>query len=164
MLEAYTNLYRVWPEPRVAERMRELIEIFLMRILDARTKHLHHFFDQQWNVRSDTYTFGHDIEAGWLLCEAAAELGDATLLARVRTAALSMAEAVFNEGFSPDGGLAYEGRAGQIIDAGRECWPQAEALVGFLNAFELSGDEPFYVAVERTWKYIGERLIDRERG
>ncbi len=77
VLEAYTNLYRVWPETRVAERLRELIDIFLMRILDARTNHLHHFFNEQWEVRSDTYTFGHDIEASWLLCEAAEELGDA---------------------------------------------------------------------------------------
>ncbi len=79
VLEAYTNLFRVWPDPRVARRLRELIEIFLTRILDARTQHLHHFFDERWAVRSDTYTFGHDIEAGWLLCEAAGELGDADL-------------------------------------------------------------------------------------
>ena len=75
VLEAYTNLYRVWPEPRVAERLRELIELFLNRILDAQTKHLHHFFNEQWQVRSDTYTFGHDIEASWLLCEAAENWG-----------------------------------------------------------------------------------------
>ena len=82
ILEAYTNLYRVWPEPRVAERLRELIDIFLTRILDTRTNHLHHFFNEQWEVRSDTYTFGHDIEASWLLCEAEEELGDAKLLAQ----------------------------------------------------------------------------------
>ena len=80
VLEAYTNLFRVWPEPRVAERLRELIQLFLTHVLDARTKHLHHFFNEQWQVRSHTYTFGHDIEASWLLCEAAEELGDKKLL------------------------------------------------------------------------------------
>jgi len=164
VLEAWTNLFRAWPEPRVAQRLRELIEIFLTRILDARTNHLHHFFNEQWNVRSDTCTFGHDIEASWLLCEAAEELGDANLLARVRAVALQMAGAVFNEGLGADGGLAYEGRAGKIIDAGRECWPQAEALVGFLNAFELSGDEKFFAAAEQAWKYIEQNLVDREHG
>ena len=68
VLEAYTNLYRVWREPRVAERLRELIGLFLTRILDGRTQHLHHLFNELWNVRSDSYTFGHDIEASWLLC------------------------------------------------------------------------------------------------
>ena len=164
VLEAYTNLYRVWPKPRVAERLRELIEIFLTRILDARTKHLHHFFNSDWNVRSDTYTFGHDIEASWLLCEAAEELGDAKLLERVRAVALQMAEAVFNEGFGADGGLGYEGRDGRIVDDGRECWPQAEALVGFLNAFELSDNKAFFAAALQTWKFIDENLVDRVHG
>ena len=164
VLEAYTNLHRVWREPRVAARLRELIELFLTRILDPRTKHLHHFFNEQWEVRSNTYTFGHDIEASWLLCEAAEELGEAPLLARVRTVALQLAEAVFNEGFSADGGLCYEGRDGKIIDAGRECWPQAESLVGFLNAFALSHNKAFFAAAEQTWKYIGQNLVDREHG
>ena len=116
VLEAYTNLYRVWREPRVAERLRELTEVFLARILDARTKHLHHFFDEQWNVRSDTYTFGHDIEASWLLCETAEDLGDKNLLQRVQTVAVQMAEIAFNEGLGADGALCYEGKDGEIID------------------------------------------------
>ena len=68
-------MYRVWPEPRVAERLRELIELFLTRILDARTNHLHHFFNEQWEVRSDTYTFGHDIEASWLVVRGGGRTG-----------------------------------------------------------------------------------------
>jgi mannobiose 2-epimerase len=164
VLEAYTNLFRVRPDPRVAERLRELIEIFLTRILDPRTRHLHHFFNEQWDIRSDTYTFGHDIEASWLLCEAAEVLADAALLERVRAAAAPMAETVFNEGFGADGGLCYEGRDGQIIDAGRECWPQAEAMVGFLNAFELSHNAAFLAAAEQAWNYIQKHLVDRAHG
>ncbi len=164
VLEAYTNLYHVWAEPRVAERLRELLEIFLKHILDAPTKHLHHFFNEQWQVRSDTYTFGHDIEASWLLCEAAEALADAELLSRVRPVAMAIAEVALREGIGTDGGLAYEGRAGQIIDAGRECWPQAEALVGFLNAYELSGDKKFATAAQQVWNYIGQHLVDRVHG
>ncbi len=164
ILEAYTNLYRVWREPRVAERLRELIEIFLTRVLDARTRHLHHFFNEQWEVRSDTYTFGHDIEASWLLCEAAEELGDTKLLERVRAVALPMTEAVLSEGIGTDGGLSYEGKNGRIIDAGRECWPQAEALVGFLNAYALSPDEKFLIAAQRVWNYAEQNLVDHVHG
>jgi cellobiose epimerase len=164
VLEAYTNLYRVWPEPRVTDRLRELINIFLTRILDARTNHLHHFFNEQWEIRSDTYTFGHDIEASWLLCEAAAELGDARLLAQVRAVALPMAEVVLREGIAGVGALCYEGKNRKIIDAGKECWPQAEALVGFLNAFEISGDVKFFGAAQRIWGYIENNLVDRVHG
>jgi mannobiose 2-epimerase len=164
VLEAYTNLHRVWPDARVAARLRELIEIFLTRILDARTKHLHHFFDEQWNVRSDTYTFGHDIEASWLLCEAAEELRVANLLERVQPVAAQMAEVAFSEGLGAAGALCYEGRDGKIIDPGRECWPQAEALVGFLNAFEISGDEKFLAAALRVWNFTQHHLVDRVHG
>lgn len=164
VLEAYTNLYRVWPDPRVAERLREMIEIFLGRILDSNTKHLHHFFDEHWNVRSDTYTFGHDIEASWLLCEAAEELHDAKLISRVRALAMEMAEAAFNEGLGADGALCYEGKGGRIIDAGHECWPQAEAVVGFLNAFAISDEGKYLAAALRVWDYTQKKLVDRTHG
>jgi len=164
ILEAYTNLYRATQNPAVEQRLHELVQLFLDRIFDARTGHLHHFFNEEWQVRSDTYTFGHDIEASWLLCEAAEVLDDPTLLARVRAAALQMADKVLAEGVRADGGLCYEGKAGQIIDGGRECWPQAEAIVGFLNAFQLSGEPKYVVAAERVWDYVERHLIDQVHG
>jgi mannobiose 2-epimerase len=164
VLEAYTNLYRAWREPRVAERLRELIQLFEQRILDARTQHFNHFFDETWRVRSDTYTFGHDIEGTWLLCEAAEVLGDAALLKRVQAVALRMAEVTLREGMDADGALGYEGKGGNVIDPGRECWPQAEAVVGFLNAFQLSGDAKYFAAARRVWDFIENRLVDRVHG
>ena len=164
VLEAYTNLYRVWPDPRVRQRLRELIVLFEWHILNLRTHHLHHFFDEQWHVRSDTYTFGHDIEASWLLCEAAEVLGDATLVQKVAKVALQMADVVLREGIDPDGGLCYEGKDGRIIDHGKECWPQAEALVGFINAFQLSGDARYLATARRVWGYIEQHLVDRVHG
>jgi mannobiose 2-epimerase len=164
LLEAYTNLYRVWQEPRVQERLRELIQLHEQRILDPRTLHLQHFFDEQWNVRSDTYTFGHDIEGTWLLCEAAEVLGDAEVLKRVQTLARRMAEVVLTEGIGDDGALRYEGKAGKIIDGGKECWPQAETVIGFLNAFQISGDMKFLQAARRAWDFIERHLVDRVHG
>jgi mannobiose 2-epimerase len=164
VLEAYTSLYRVWPDARVAGRLRELIGIFLERILDSRTGHLHHFFDEQWRVRSESYTFGHDIEASWLLCEAAEALGEGGWIEQVRGIALRMAGTVLREGVDTDGGLLYEGRAGRIIDSGKECWPQAEALVGFLNAFQLSRDPKYFQAAQRVWQFAERNLVDRVHG
>ena len=164
LLEAFANLSRVWDDPRVKERLGELISLFEQRIFDARSGHLHHFFDEQWNVRSDTCTFGHDIEANWLLCEAAEALADPPLLRRVQSLALRLAETVLREGVAADGGLCYEGKAGKIIDAGRECWPQAEAAVGFLNAWQISGEARYYAASRRAWDYIENHLVDRVHG
>ena len=145
-------------------RLRELIELFLERILDTRTCHFHHFFDEHWRVRSDSYTFGHDIEGSWLLCEAAEALGEAALLQRVRDIALKMAAVVLAEGLSPEGGLYYEGRQGVVIDHGKECWPQAEAVVGFLNAGQISGEARFLQGATQVWDFIEQHLVDRVHG
>jgi mannobiose 2-epimerase len=160
-LEAYTNLHRVTGSPAVERRLRELIQLFLQRILDPHTGHLHHFFDAQWRGRSGTYTFGHDIEGSWLLCEAAEELGGAALQAEVRDVSLRMAAVAHDEGLGADGGMYYEGWSGQVIDRGRECWPQAEAIVGFLNAFQLGGGANYFEAARRGWHFIEHNLVDR---
>ncbi len=164
VLEAYTNLFRVWPDPRVKARLRELIELFELRILDPQTRHFHHFFDEEWRVRSDTYTFGHDIEGTWLLCEAAETLEDPALLKRVRTLAMHMAKVALAEGVVDDGALVYEGKGGKILDPGKECWPQAEAVIGFLNAFQLSGDKKYFKSSVRAFDFIEASLMDRVHG
>ncbi len=164
VLEAYTNLYRAWKEPRVAQRLHELIGLFEQRILDSRTQHLNHFFNEAWQVRSNNYSFGHDIEATWLACEAAEVLGDTALLERVRGIALRMAEVTLKEGVEADGGLCYEGKGGKIIDRGKECWPQAEAVIGFLNAFHISRDGKYLNGALRVWDFVEKHLVDRVHG
>jgi mannobiose 2-epimerase len=70
LLEAYTSLYRAWPDAGLAGRLRELVELFGRHLLErgggSGNGHLRHFFDERWTVLSDTYTYGHDIEATWL--------------------------------------------------------------------------------------------------
>jgi cellobiose epimerase len=164
VLEAYTNLARVWDDSRVRVRLRELMDLFLNRIGDAQSGHLHHFFDERWAVRSDTYTFGHDIEASWLLCEAAEVLGDEPLRQQAQQFALRSAQAVGHEALDQDGGLCYEGKGGKILDRRKECWPQAEAVVGFLNAYQLSGQAEHLAAARRIWNYIEDHIVDRKHG
>lgn len=164
VLEAYTNLFRAWPDPRLRARLIEVVEIFERRITDPVAHHFHHFFDDAWRVRSDSYTYGHDIEGSWLLVEAAAALGEPALDLRVRRLALEIAGAVRSEALGADGGLAYAGRGGSVTDAGREFWPQAEAVVGFLNAGQLSGDPGFLEAAHRAWGYAEDHLADRVHG
>jgi mannose/cellobiose epimerase-like protein (N-acyl-D-glucosamine 2-epimerase family) len=50
-------------------------------------------------------------------------------------------------------------KGGKVIDPGKECWPQAEAVVGFLNAFQLSGDAKFLAAARRVWDFIEHHLV-----
>jgi mannobiose 2-epimerase len=164
MLEAYATLLHLHENATVRIRLRELIEIFLGHIIDPANHHFILFFDEQWNRRSNVISFGHDIEGSWLLCEAAEILGDPTLLQRVRTIAVKMAQAVHDEGLDADGGLQYEADPTGIIDSDKHWWPQAEAVVGFLNAHELSGQSHFLLAAQRSWAFVEERIIDHEHG
>ncbi len=166
VLEAYTALYRAWPDDRVRARLRELIDLFGLHILaraDGRC-HLQHFFDEQWNVCSESYTYGHDIEAAWLLCEAAEVLGDDRVAASVHGWAVELARSVVEEALGEDSGLAYEGCNGEVIDGNREWWCQAEAVVGLWQTYGLTGEAAFAEAAARVWAFIESKLVDRVNG
>lgn len=164
LLEAYATLLRNHESTIVRARLHELIEIFLRHIINAETQHFILFFDEEWQPRSGKISFGHDIEGSWLLCEAAEVLGDPDLLAVVRATAVKVAQAVYAQGLDHDGGLFYERDPGGNFDTDKHWWPQAEAVVGFLNAFELSGGEHFLHAAERSWNFIERHIIDHVRG
>ena len=71
VLEAYTNLYTIWPDEKLQNSIKLLLENFNDHIVDQNTGHLHLFFDEDWKVKGDIVSYGHDIEAAWLLLEAA---------------------------------------------------------------------------------------------
>ena len=165
LVEAYANLYRTWPDPGVAARLRELFELFGRHILARDGGHrLRHFLDERWRVRSRGRTYGHDIEAAWLLGEAAEAVGDERLIEEVDGWAVGLARSVLAEAMDEEGGLAYEGREGRVIDPSREWWCQAEAVVGFWHAWELTGESAFAEAAARVWRFIATHMVDREDG
>jgi len=164
VMEAYTNLMRVWPDPELKRSQATLIDVMLTRILKADTHHLQLFFALDWSSRSDVVSYGHDIEASWLLMEAASILGDPALIARLIPEALAIAEVTLAEGIDTDGAVFNAGKASGVTDTVKEWWPQAEAVVGFLDAYQLSKDERFLRAALWCWDFIETRLVDRTHG
>ncbi len=165
VMEAFTNLLRIWDDALLRERQTELIEAMMEHVVDPHTCHLIPFFDERWRPRSDHISFGHDIEASWLLVEAAEVAGERRLIEATRPLAVRMAQAVYDEALAPNGGLLYEATLQHgVTQSHTEWWPQAEAVVGFLNAHQISSEPHFLDAALRCWDYIEQHLVDREHG
>lgn len=162
VLEAYTNLYRIWKDERLRHALDRLLTLFSSHFLADGTGHLTLFFDEHWRPKSTAVSYGHDIESAWLLLEAAHVLGDAVWMDRMAATTCHIAEATL-QGILPDGSLAYE-REGDHLDDDRHWWVQAEAVVGFTYAFRLSGDVRFKRTARKLWNYINANLVDTTNG
>ncbi|RYY37876.1 MAG: N-acyl-D-glucosamine 2-epimerase [Sphingobacteriaceae bacterium] len=164
ILEAYTNLYRIWPDGFLKDQIIGLIENFTQHIVNKNTHHLDLFFDEDWQVRSNIISYGHDIEASWLLLEAAEVIHDEELISQIKELSVKMAEASV-EGIEPNGAMNYEYEADKNhLIAEKHWWVQAEALVGLLNAYELSGQHRFYDDFLNVWGYIKQHIINHKNG
>ena len=164
ILEAYTNLYRIWPDEKLAVHQRELLTDFMQHILNQQTGHLHLFFDENWEVKGDTISYGHDIEASWLLLEAAEVLKDTTLITQCKKVAVKMVGAVV-EGLDTDGGLwyEYEPTTAQLVRQ-KHWWPQAEAMIGFVNAWQISKEEKYLQYALNSWQFVKQYILDKKEG
>jgi mannobiose 2-epimerase len=164
LLEAFANLYRVWKDEFLKQSIVELIGIFLDHIIDRNTHHLILFFDEQWNCRSNIISYGHDIEAAWLIQEAAEIIGDVNLLGEIKNVSVKMAEAAA-KGLDGDGGLWYEYDASnEHLIRQKHSWPQAEAMIGFFNAWQITGNENFLKRSLSSWRFVKEYMIDKNLG
>jgi mannobiose 2-epimerase len=164
VLEGYANLLNIWKNKKLEKQLELLINIFLKKIIEPKTGHLNLFFDEIWNLKSNIFSYGHDIEGSWLLCEAAEILNHKDLLEKVKKAALQTANVVLSEGIDADGALMNEGKTAGVTDTDKHWWPQAEAMVGFLNAFQISNDEKFLKASYNCWDFIKKHIIDYKNG
>ncbi|MBB6461726.1 AGE family epimerase/isomerase [Flammeovirga kamogawensis] len=164
VLEAYTTLYEVTKNEKVGKQLRNLIELFLNKILNPGTYHFKLFFDENWKLKSDEISYGHDIEGAWLLQEAAIQLGDQELLEQVKDAAVKIADVTIEEGIASDGAIINEGNPSGVTDTDRHWWPQVEAMVGFINAYENTLDEKYLDTAKTLWNYALINIVNHEFG
>lgn len=145
IIEPYTNLYRVWPNKDLQGKISRLIEVFDKNIRQP-NNHLGLFFPMNWQVTSALYSAGHDIEASWLIDEAASVIGE-----RHDDFVRSLAEAA-KEGLL-DSGLMHG-----------TWWEQAETVVGYINIYQRFGNEEALRIALRCWEQIKAHYIDYEHG
>lgn len=164
IMEAYANLYRVSGDKVVGDRLRNLVEIFLDKIIDKKSSHLICFLDRNWKSTSTVDSYGHDIESSWLLYEAASLIGDPQLTARVKETSIKIANAAA-EGLQKNGSmLSDKDNSTGHVRTQLSWWEQAETVVGYLNAFELTGNEAYLNNSINCWNYTKQHFIDTKNG
>lgn len=164
IIEPYANLLRVWRSDELVESVCGLLDIFEKHIVDPESGHLRLFFDDEWRSQTAMISYGHDIEAAWLIIEAATVVGDATLIEHFGELARRIAAAAA-EGLQSDGSMAYEyDPENQHHDNDRHWWVQAETVVGYFYMWHLYGDEEALERAVRAWKYIDKDIIDHTNG
>ena len=158
VLEAYTNYYRIAPTAEVREALLSLIQTMQTKVI-LPNGHLGLFFDEQWQPTSAQFSAGHDIECSWLLKEAAEVLG------------IDCDETVRQLAQAAQEDLHVDGSIGE-----RSWWEEAEAVVGFVNLWQMTctdqtdrtdgrkQGEAYWRLAERTYGYILDKLIDKEHG
>lgn len=161
LLEAYTNLYRIWPDERLSEKIEILLSLFADVILTPEG-YCHTEFDGNWNPISSEVSFGHDIETSWLLKETleVCQIDQPRIEDMVR----KLGDYVFQNGLDKDGILLnlYDFSKGEW-DRTRVWWAEAEAVVGFYHAYQLTGEEKYRLAAEKIWTYIQQYFVDSRK-
>ena len=162
VLEGYTGLFEADPRPALAGELADILDILEKRVWNPLKRRQEVFFDLDYRSLIDLYSYGHDIETSWLADRTLDALGDAALTARIRPILLAMADQTWREALT-DHGFANECERGRV-DTNRVWWVQAEALLGYLNAWQHTGDIRYERAVQSQWRYIRDMLSDRREG
>lgn len=165
IIESYTNLLRCLNEQdddndELRASVVNLLHIFTDIIINRQTGHLDLFFNDRWEGKRNVESFGHDIEAAWLLHEAALVLGDVDIDDVVRRVAKAA-----DEGVQPDGSMVYEhwkdtGRT----DTQRQWWTLCENVIGHLDLYQYYGDRDALGVALSCWNFIKRRIVDHEQG
>jgi mannobiose 2-epimerase len=170
ILEAFATLYHVTDDVCVFRRLQELLNIFTEKIVDTQQGYAPLYFTEDWRLSdldgdSTRCVYGLDMEMSWLLTEAA-ELLRRIQEPQVRRACLALVDHTLRDGFDHDhGGIYSEGPVlGPADNRRKEWWQQAEGLVGFLNAYQLTGSPKYWEAFERQARFILDDFVDHKYG
>ncbi|UCE06143.1 MAG: AGE family epimerase/isomerase [bacterium] len=185
LLEAFTELYKVWPDSLLRERLLEML-VIIRDTMTTNKGYLTLFFERDWtpvsfrdsseavrrlNYFLDHVSFGHDVETAYLMLEASHVLGLESDMKTITVAKKMVNHALTNGWDNDGGGFYYEGYYFDnsdsilIINEAKEWWVQAEGLNALLLMAKLFPEEKkYYHAFKKQWEYINMYLIDHEHG
>ena len=162
VMEGYTGLYEAAPAEDVRRCLYDILDILERHIWNPEKRRQEVFFDADYVSLIDLHSYGHDIETSWLADHTLDVLGDEVLTRRIRPILLQMADQTWRDALTAQG-FRNECEGGKV-DERRVWWVQAEALLGFLNAWERTGETRYREAALSQWRYIRAHQIDPRKG
>jgi len=164
ILEAYTTLLKIYDNDSVKHALKALINLFFDKFLNS-DYNFELFFDDQWNLLSNSISYGHDIEAAWLIIDAARVLRDEALISKSEAIAIKVADKFLDTALNTNGGVVNEkNRKTGHVDNDLHWWPQVEALVGLNYVYKLTNDEKYINASKKIWAFTKSHIIDHKNG
>lgn len=163
VFEAYTELYRVDGREEVGNRLRWMMDQFADVLYNKERRILEVFFDENMNTISDLNSYGHDIEASWLIDRGCEVLGDSAYTEKMLKVTNALREHILEAGF--DGTSLNNEIFKDEIDTTKVWWVQAEALLGYINGYQLDSTKTEYLEVsKKLWNFINTYIIDKREG
>lgn len=164
VMEGYTELYRVSKRSDVKRSLVWILNIFTDHVYNAEKQRQEVFFDGDYNSLIDLISYGHDIEAAWLLERTLEVLGECPECPAeaIRNMSKEMSENIYRKAF--DGHSVINECENGVENVYRIWWIQAESMVGFVNAYQNGYGAEYLAAAERIWEYIKKYFVDKREG
>jgi len=164
ILEAYTSLLHIYDHEYLRYTLKNLVELMFNQFLN-KDYNFELFFDDEWNLLSNTISFGHDIESSWLILEATRALKDKDLIKKAENYAIKIADQFLKTALNHDGAVINEkNRKTSELDTDLHWWPQVEALIGLDYVYKLTGKANYISASEKIWAFTKKHIIDHKNG
>ena len=160
VFEAYSGLYQANRDPDVAGKMKRILRIVREKVFNPVKNRQEVFFDRDMNSLIDLTSYGHDIEASWLLDWGHSLLEDNEQ--EITDITTRLARNVYQRAYH-NNSLWNECENGRE-DKRRVWWVQAEAAVGFMNEYQKHGQPEYLEAVHGVLGYIQTYMVDKRPG
>lgn len=164
VIEAYTELYIADNNTDIGGKLKDALRLFKDKIYDPEMRICKVFFDHDYNSLIDLESYGHNIEASWLLERACGALGDDPVCPEIRTISKELAAAALENGFDRSQGALNNEREFDKVNRTKVWWVQAESVIGFYNFYSNYDCAEFLEASEKVLNFIRENVIDKSTG
>ena len=165
VLEAYSELYRADHLEQVKDSLLEILSLFKNRVYNEERGICEVFFDKDYNSLIDLESYGHDIEASWLIYRACEVLEDEKVTEDMMPVIMGLALSAYNNGIDRENNAMNDECEKGIVNAKKVWWVQAESVTGFYNAYTLDSTKAEYLTMSnKVWEYINNYVMDKKTG